>query len=173
MNFLKTLLYLTACGLGSFMRREYIKGSLLVLGFWASLVTVAVGIQSEGFLPFVLVPSGTFAFFFVWIYNALETFDNKGLRRKKVKIEDEWQELYDQGVAAYLKKDYDQAAQKFRSIIQKNRHDADAYFQLGKIYFKNNEVKPAKKMLKKYLVFDVKGKWEQEANDYLKKLQKA
>ncbi len=173
MNFFKTMVYLLACGLGSILRREYVKGSLLIIGFWTSLGSIAGGIQSEGILPFVLIPAGAFMFFFVWIYNALETFDNKGLRRKKVKVENEWQELYDQGVSAYLKKDYDEAARMFRAIIGKNKRDADAYFQLGKIYYKKKDAKPAKKMLKKYLIFDVQGKWEGEANRYLEELQKA
>ncbi len=171
MKFLKTIFFLTACGLGSCVRREYIKGSLLVLGFWGSLGVMAVGIQMDGVKPFIVAPAGLVVFLFVWIYNALETFDNKGVKRKKSKVEKEWQSLYQEGVEAYLKKDFDKAIQSFKVIVIKNKKDADAHFQLGKLYFKQGEMKAAKKVPKKYLLFDVHGKWESEAQRYLDEIE--
>ena len=171
MKFLKTLIFLTACGLGSCVRREYFKGSLLIMGFWGSLGVMAVGVQMDGVRPFIVAPAGLFVFLFVWVYNALETFDNKGVKRKSTKVEKEWQELYQQGVEAYLKKDYDKAIQSFKVIVVKNKKDSDAYFQLGKLYFKQGEMKNSKKMFKKYLLFDVKGKWELEATRYLEQIE--
>jgi tetratricopeptide (TPR) repeat protein len=86
-------------------------------------------------------------------------------------VEHEWQELYNHGIAFYLKKDYWGAEESFKRILVNNRKDADVYFQLGKLYMKKKDPKNAKKMLRKYLSFDVEGKWEQEAEGYLAELQ--
>ncbi|OED35184.1 hypothetical protein AB834_05050 [PVC group bacterium (ex Bugula neritina AB1)] len=171
MRFFRSLVCLLFCGLGAFLRREYFKALFLNSLFFSSLGLIWYGLHLEDIDIFLYTFSGFLLFVFIYAYNFIDFFENKGDRLKSVKVEQEWQAFYDQAVAAYLHKDYDEAIRLFRSIIGKNKKDADVYFQLGKIYYKTKNAALSKKMLKKYLQFDVQGKWEDEAKNYLQELQ--
>lgn len=79
---------------------------------------------------------------------------------------------YERGIIHYLRGTFYKAQKEFEAILRVNRHDADAYYQLGKIYEQKGEIKKALKLYRSCLKCDKDKKWEVEVSSRIKKLEK-
>ena len=80
--------------------------------------------------------------------------------------------FYERGVIHYLRGGLNKAQKEFECLLKINRHDADACYQLGKIYEETGQIKKALKLYKRSLEYDKDKKWEMEIIERIKKLKK-
>lgn len=171
MKAIRLFLMCLVCGSAAWFRREYVRAFLLFSGFCLAVGLAVMGLNAQGLAPLLWVPLGAFSALFLFVYNIFDVFDRRGVRLKRSMVERNLDDVYREGLKFYLNKEFDQAANSFEYILQHNRRDADAYFQLGKVYFKMHRKRPAKKMFARYLLFDVRGKWQEEAAQFLDQLK--
>ena len=153
MKFFRILSSFFICGSGQILKREYVRGLFLLIGFLGSLALVFFGVQCPGFLSLLLVLAGSLFALFLWVYSIIDLCGNNQIKKKKIKILDKYDRIYLRGVSLYLKGQYDGAIKMFKLILKKNKNDAEVFYQLSKAYEKKGNRKLAKKMLKRYKLF--------------------
>lgn len=80
--------------------------------------------------------------------------------------------FYERGVIHYLRGTLNKAQKEFESLLKINRRDADACYQLGKIYEETGQTKKALKLYRRCLACDEDKKWETEVVEKIKKLER-
>jgi outer membrane protein assembly factor BamD (BamD/ComL family) len=172
MKLLRLICGMLLCGTGHMLKKDYLRGITFFITFICCFFIIFMGINQSGILPFIFAVSGACLSLFIWIYSLIDLSSNNEMKKKKAKINEELNDIYTQGIAHYLKQDYDKAIEVFQSILKKNKKDTDALFQLAKSYLKQGNKKMAKKIFKKFNSFETYAKWKEEVKLLLEKLKK-
>ena len=78
--------------------------------------------------------------------------------------------FYERGIIYQLRGEVLEAEKEFKTLLKINRHDVDAYYQLGKICEKNGQKNKALKLYRRCLAYDKEKKWESEILVRIKKI---
>ncbi len=162
MKILKLLFAISICGTGHILNRKHFRGLLLFTGFLASCFLVYFGLLSQGSTSLLFALTGFVSAILIWVYSIIDFCSDNNTKKKKVKINSDFNKKYIEGISLYLQGQYEKAITCFISILKKNKRDPDIYYYLSKIYLKKGDKKQSKKMCKKYFLFDVSNKWKRE-----------
>ena len=80
--------------------------------------------------------------------------------------------FYERGIIQHLRGASHKAQKEFETLLKINRRDADACYQLGKIYEEQGQKKKALKLYHRCLTYDHDKKWEADVLDRIKKSEK-
>lgn len=84
---------------------------------------------------------------------------------------DEKNGFYERGIIHSLRGTSHSAQKEFENLLKINRRDADAYYQLAKIYEEKKLFRKALKVYRRCMKYDHEKKWEIDALERIKKLE--
>ena len=80
--------------------------------------------------------------------------------------------FYERGIIHRMRGVSHEAQKEFEILLKINRRDADACYQLGKIYEEKGQKKKALKLYRRCLLYDKENKWETDVSARIKRLEK-
>jgi tetratricopeptide (TPR) repeat protein len=93
------------------------------------------------------------------------------IKSKILKFSKEENAFYERGRIHFLRGASHIAQKEFETLLKINRRDADAYYQLGRIYEQTGQKKKALKLYRRCLTYDRNKKWETEISPRIKNLE--
>lgn len=82
-------------------------------------------------------------------------------RRTNPQLENYIQERFRRAILAYLQDDYPKAESHLKKILKRDPYHRDAFFYLGLLYLKMGMTQKSLKALRKCILLDWDGKWNE------------
>ncbi|MDP8262634.1 MAG: hypothetical protein P9M13_04960 [Candidatus Ancaeobacter aquaticus] len=156
------------CGVGQIVKRQYVRGIVILLLYAYCLSHLIMGLFGLVYLDHILMVLLFLVVSFVWLYNLLDIREMYVVDGKvDTDGSDTDDQLYEKGRVCSLKGDLTQAKECFEILYMRNKEDMDTVYQLAKIYKECDENAQARKLFKKYLKKGDKLEWIEEAKEAL------
>ncbi len=169
------------CGWVQFQSGHKAKGALLFLSFPSS-VAVAVhylsAVSSQRDLEIGMVALALAVL--IWSYHFLDLKEHatqptnetlpspRRVQRQASKgAPNSLDALYTQGRIAFLRGSTEEAKQCFERLLQSDRQDSDAAFQLGRLYHERGDARNAERFFRQCQQSPGGGKWSEEIKKYI------